>query len=92
MTVPTPVEIKHIREALGLSVREFDAALGYATDGRMTMALEAGVRNGRPFEMTGPATKAMRYLQLIVLICDTIGDVAWKALPVSTVLPERLRQ
>ena len=62
---PSPAAIKEIRQKFGLSVREFEEALGYSTDGRITQALECGMRGGRPFEMTGPAQPALGYLGAI---------------------------
>jgi transcriptional regulator with XRE-family HTH domain len=93
MTPPTPAAIKAARQKLGLSVREFEEAIGYSTDGRITQALEAGVRNGRPFEMAGPAQAALGYLVAIKAAYDEMqadrGGFALLALAES--LPERLR-
>lgn len=58
----TPDDIKGYRQAMGASVREFDDILGYrGTDGRMTMALESGIRHGKPFVISGPTQTALRY-------------------------------
>lgn len=81
-------EIKEIRERLGASVREFDAYLGYLTDGRTTMALEAGTRNGKPFEITGPAYMALRRLLAIKRAYDA-PDEARQILGAE--LPEKLK-
>jgi hypothetical protein len=85
---PRPEDVKAVRASWGLSVREFDQVIGYDTDGRMTMALEAGSRNGRVFEMTGPAIAAMNRLLTIKAVYDMISnqtgphiDLLRKALP-----------
>lgn len=68
-----PADIKKAREALGLSVREFELAIGYDADGRITQALEAGTRNGKAFIMTGSALKALQYLIALKDAYEAIG-------------------
>ena len=93
MTPPTPDAIKAMRQKFGLSVREFEEALGYNTDGRITQALECGTRNGRPFEMTGPAQTAMGYLNVIAIARETLrhGGYSLAEDVLTEALPERMR-
>lgn len=89
---PAPAAVKALRQSWGLSVREFDQALGYATDGRMTMAIEAGTRNGRAFEMTGPAVQAMKRLLTIKTVYDMISNQDGPHVDILRgALPERMR-
>ncbi len=68
MGIPTPAEVKAIREEIGLSVSNFAAALGYPGQDRLVRAWEAGTRAGKPFPMPGSAIQAMRYLRGIARI------------------------
>jgi hypothetical protein len=92
---PRPEEIKAIRESLGMTCQEFDAALGYSTDGRITQAMEAGRRGERAFEMTGSAHMALRWLQAVERAVrlygsgDISAEEAVEELRLH--LPERLR-
>lgn len=90
--IPTPAAVKALRQSWGLSVREFDQVLGYATDGRMTMAIEAGFRNGKPFEMTGPAIQAMNRLVTIKAVYDMISNQDGPYVDIlRDVMPEKMK-
>lgn len=71
-TPPAPLFVKTARARLQMSVREFEESIGYDADGRICMALESGVRGGRPFELTGPAERALAYLTAIVGAYDRL--------------------
>lgn len=65
--VLAPDDIRRQREALDASVRDFDILMGYRdTNGRMTMAIEAGTRHGKPFAISGPAWAALKYSAAIL--------------------------
>lgn len=90
---PTPAAIKAIRKKLGLGEVEFEEAIGYSTDGRITQALEVGTRNGRPFEMAGSAQTALGYLMAIKSAYEilSVGDKITAQQILQSALPERLR-
>lgn len=92
-TPPAPEVIKSKRLAFGLSAREFDAALGYSTDGRITLALESGTRNGKPFELMGTAAAALAYLTAMRVAYEMLvaGDRTAALATLSEALPMRLR-
>lgn len=92
-TPPTPAEIKGKRNALGLSVKEFETAIGYNTDGRVGLALEVGRRGDRVFELTGPAQAALTYLTALNVAKEMLiaGDRNSALAVISEVLPVRLR-
>lgn len=90
---PAPAVIKSKRLAFGMSCVEFDAALGYATDGRITLSLEQGTRNGKPFEMTGTAAAALSYLTAMRVAYEMLlaGDRHAAMATLAEALPMRLR-
>lgn len=92
-TPPAPEVIKSKRLAFGMSCREFDAALGYSTDGRITQALEAGKRDGRKFEMMGTAAAALTYLTAMRVAYEMLvaGDRPAAMATLAEALPMRLR-
>lgn len=74
----TAVQIKDLRQYFGMSCQAFDQAMGYKTDGRITMALEAGTRDGKPFILSGSARQALTLLmgvERIVRLHD-IGNIS----------------
>ena len=66
MTIPSPDEIRTIREKeLRVSTSIFAEAIGYGDGERVVLALEHGSRNGKPFVMMRTAAAALRYVQAI---------------------------
>lgn len=66
---PTPADLRHIREWLGLSQYEMAGVLGFKKTGHFTVRWwEDGKRNGFPFKPTPTVWAAIRYLTLSVML------------------------
>lgn len=93
-----PATIRAHRAALGLSIRDFERAIGYNREGKTTLALESGEENGKPFKIMGAAEKALLYIlalkQAYELLgkCDSLQGHGLEAEQVLlNALPEELR-
>ena len=67
---PTPKELAQIRTSTGMTSDEFGQAIGYSDAARTIRALEKGERHGKPYLMSGTATRSMRYMLALKTMVD----------------------
>lgn len=86
-TIPKPSALREMRENLGLSQAELAEALGFASGGERTIrSWEKGERDGKPFEPTGLAWAAFRYLDILVTVYEELPASALRS-RIGAVLP-----
>lgn len=85
--IPSPDELRKMREAMGLSQPELAEALGFGpiNGPDIIRAWEAGERSGKTFTPKLPTLLAMRYLEAMHNVITTIDaeaddDEAWDRL------------
>lgn len=92
----TPKEAHAARKTVCMSVDGFAKAIGYqGKDGARTiLAMEAGVRHGKPFSVSGPAAAAIGYLLAInqfIRAHDAGEDLSQAVAALRMSLPESIR-
>jgi len=90
--LPTPYELRLLRESLGLSQADMARALGFAaSSGPKTVRdWEHGHRDGGPFFPSPTAWAALRYLLMVVEIYRCLPSGAHRS-RLAQILPECLR-
>jgi transcriptional regulator with XRE-family HTH domain len=100
-TPSTGLELRLIREKMGLSQDELAAALGFGENGRhIIRAWEHGEKDGKPFAPTPLAFNCLRYLSVLAKIADESSPIEeqmrgtvhiWLRQKARAALPEFMR-